>query len=97
MKKTFLNKMNVLLGLASLLLAGCHSTKNVAKDEATPRPMLKYGVPSEVIAMYGVPYDPSFDEYFAPADTAQTDSLPAQQQMPVMVKYGIPAPIEFVQ
>ena len=56
MKKRFLHSVNILLGIASMALAGCHTKQvAVAEQESAPRPMLKYGVPSEVRAMYGVP------------------------------------------
>ena len=97
MRKPFLNRINILFGLASLFLAGCHSSKGVVKEETTPRPMLKYGVPAEVIAMYGVRVDYEPEEWSQPADTTSTDTVPASQPRPVMTKYGIPAPMDLIQ
>ena len=55
MKKRVIHYINLVLGIVSLSLAGCHTQKPAAPESA-PRPMLKYGVPPqhEVIALYGV-------------------------------------------
>lgn len=104
MKKSFLHKMNIVLGAASLLLAGCHSTKTVVKEEGSARPMLKYGVPAQVVALYGVQTDYDADVWTLPADstalpdsTTVMDTVPAPRPRPVIAKYGIPAPMDFVQ
>lgn len=93
MNKRVLVRINVLLGVVSLWLAGCHSSKSAASKEP-PRPMLKYGVP-EMRAMYGVPTPEA-----QPADTASmpadTVVMPEPQQAPpsgrevIVVKYGVP-------
>ena len=98
MKKHFLNKWNVVLGAASVLLAGCHTTKSAVKESGDPV-MVKYGAPAEVIAMYGVSVDYDVNDWFAPADTASTvqDTAQTAKPRPVMTKYGIPAPLDFIQ
>jgi len=89
MKKRFLQSINLLLGIVSMTLAGCHTHKNVATQEV-PRPMLKYGVPpAEVRAMYGVP-SPEVEQQIEPQapDTVpelKTDSVPQ-----VICLYGVP-------
>ncbi len=86
MKKQFLNRVNIILGALSLMLAGCHTTKKVAQD-TPPRPMLKYGVPTEVVAMYGVNIEA--DTLAAPADTvAKPQKRPIDHE--ILVKYGVP-------
>ena len=90
MKKNFLLRVNVLLGVISLWLAGCHSSKATVKEE--PRhPRLKYGTP-EVRAMYGVMMpDEPVDTLAAPADTVVMEQPKAPQRPPqIMVKYGVP-------
>ena len=85
MKKRFLQSINLLLGIVSMTLAGCHTHKNVATQEV-PRPMLKYGVPpAEVRAMYGVP-SPEVEQQ-APDTVSElkTDSVPQ-----VICLYGVP-------
>lgn len=99
MRKHILSTLNVLLGAMSLGLVGCHTGKNATKEN--PRPMMKYGVPTEqrVVAMYGVPVDRNEDA-FLPADTtAVQDTIvapepeekptPKPEQRPI-VKYGVP-------
>ena len=54
MKKKILQTINILLGLASLTLAGCHAKQAVVAEQEELRPALKYGVPPEVVALYGV-------------------------------------------
>ena len=56
MKKKVLTYINILLGVISMALVSCHVNKKVT-DPTPPMPMLKYGIPSEVIALYGVPVD----------------------------------------
>ena len=84
--------MNVLLGAMSVGLVGCHTGKNTTK--ATQRPMLKYGVPTEVRAMYGVPADvlAPVDTMAAPKDTvAVPEEKPARpRDREILVKYGVP-------
>lgn len=86
-----------MLGAVSLTLAGCHSNKHVVTD-GTPPQMLKYGVPAEVIALYGVQMP---DDYVVPEEqpnrtdtTASPDSTatpkPKEQDI-IITKYGIPA------
>ena len=98
MKKQFFTTMNVLLGAMSLGLVGCHTGKNATKEN--PRPMMKYGVPTErIVAMYGVPVEQS-DDLLMPADTTivqDTVVAPAPEEMPQpkpeprpIVKYGVP-------
>ena len=92
MRKKFLNRMNVLLGAVSLTLAGCHSTKQAAQNPEQ-MPMLKYGVPAEVIALYGVQLPDDYPVPEAPADTMATDTVapkPEEQEI-IITKYGIPA------
>jgi hypothetical protein len=95
MRKRFLNRMNVLLGAVSLTLAGCHSSKQ-AVPEATPRPMLKYGVPAEVIALYGVQLPENYEIPEVPkepADSTAVDTVApkSEEQEIIVTKYGIPA------
>ena len=97
MKKRFLTRLNVILGIMSLGLAGCHSTKKAAAPEASAEPMVKYGVP-EVVALYGVPVEGV--DFPAPPQQmpapASSDTLPApekrEQPEQPMTKYGIPNP-----
>ena len=100
MRKRFLNRMNIMLGAMSLTLAGCHSSKQAVTD-GTPMQMVKYGVPAEVIAMYGVqlPNDYKIPEVpTVPADSTTTsDSTTAprpEEQEIIITKYGIPASFE---
>lgn len=83
-----------------MVLAGCHSGKKAAQN-TPPRPMLKYGVPTEVRAMYGVPADvlAPVDTMAAPKDTmaAPRDTVAAPEEKParprdreILVKYGVP-------
>lgn len=101
MKKHILNTVNILLGAASLGLIGCHTGKNAAKEG--PRPQLvKYGVPTEVIAMYGVPVNrpervESEEDMTLPADTTavvtpkkEEEKTQPRPNRPV-VKYGVPS------
>lgn len=96
MNKKVLFRINVLLGVLSLWLAGCHSSKSAASKQP-PRPMLKYGVP-EVRAMYGVatPEIQPADTAAAPQAPADTVVMPEPKPAPesghevIMVKYGVP-------
>ncbi|MBQ5379213.1 MAG: hypothetical protein IIU10_03290 [Paludibacteraceae bacterium] len=85
--------MNFVLGALSLTLAGCHSSKQVVQENS-PLPMLKYGVPAQVIAMYGVPVDYNPMDFQVPSDTvAAPDTVQADKpERPEMIltKYGIP-------
>ena len=54
MKKKILQTINILLGVLSLTLAGCHAKQAVVTEQEELRPALKYGVPPEVVALYGV-------------------------------------------
>ena len=90
MNKKVLVRINVLLGVVSLWLAGCHSSKATVKEEPR-RPMMKYGTP-EVRAMYGVAMpDEPVDTLSAPADTLVMEE-PQKPQRPdaILVKYGVP-------
>ena len=99
MKKRFLHRVNIVLGALSLTLAGCHSNKAVVQDGA-PRPMLKYGIPPEIRAMYGVQVDYNPADFQLPTDTvAAPDTIAAPNPVPaeqpkqdeiIMTKYGIP-------
>jgi hypothetical protein len=55
MKKKWQNRLNVLLSIVSLWLAGCSSTKQaeIILMYGVPPEALKYG-PPEIIALYGV-------------------------------------------
>lgn len=96
MKKKFLNRMNIMLGAVSLTLAGCHSSKQAATD-STSRPMLKYGVPAEVIDMYGVPMPeecvipevPPTQEDTTAAPEPTIEPKPGDHEI-IVTKYGIP-------
>ena len=93
MNRKFLFRINVLLGVVSLWLAGCHSSKSATK-EGPARPMLKYGVP-EVRAMYGVatPEAQPADTLSAPADTVvmpEPRQVPPSEREIIVVKYGVP-------
>lgn len=91
MKKQFLIRVNIILGALSLLLAGCHSSKKAAQS-TPPRPMLKYGVPTEVVAMYGVTLEA--DTLKADTTAVPQDTVAEPQQRPrdreILVKYGVP-------
>ena len=93
MKRKILTRVNVILGAVSMVLAGCHSGKKAAQN-TPPRPMLKYGVPTEVRAMYGVPADvlAPVDSTAAPKDTvAVPEEKPARpRDREILVKYGVP-------
>lgn len=96
MKKRFLNRMNIMLGAVAMTLAGCHSSKQVVQNPEQ-MPMLKYGVPPEVIALYGVQIP---DDYVVPevpptpqdtTATPDTVSAPKPEEHEIIVtKYGIP-------
>ena len=98
--------MNVLLGAASMLLAGCHSQKNVVKQEPSePAPKPVDEVPEgHVICLYGVPADRyrpvqpqntdtvTADELFN--DTVAPQQIEQRDSIPPrpMLKYGVPNP-----
>ena len=84
MKKRFLHYMNILLGVASMTLAGCHTKQAMVAEQEELRPALKYGVPPEVVALYGIQ---------TPIVT-EPDTVAPTQEPPIMCKYGIPAPPE---
>ena len=82
MNKKLLFRINVLLGVVSLWLAGCHSSKSTPKEPE--RPMMKYGVP-EVRALYGVVWPD------APQDTTvMEETKPVDEREIIVVKYGVP-------
>ena len=94
MKKKVLTYINILLGVISMALVSCHVNKKVT-DPTPPMPMLKYGIPSEVIALYGVPVDYPI----APYEPTQTDTVaapdtlpakPVEQEEIILTKYGSP-------
>ena len=95
MKKRILTYINLLLGIASLSLAGCHTTKNAAKPSAPEKPegTIEERHEAEVICLYGVPVNLYREEVHAP-DTTATDTTAAdttRQEPPrIMVKYGVP-------
>lgn len=97
MKKRFLNRMNIMLGAVSLTLAGCHSSKQAVTD-GTPPQMFKYGVPAEVIALYGVQMPEDYvlpEQQPAPADTTAApeptiEPRPGDPEI-IVTKYGIPS------
>ena len=97
MRKRFLNRMNIMLGAVSLTLAGCHTSKQ-AVPEREPQPMLKYGVPAEVIALYGVQLPDDYEIPEVPTVPADTTATPDSTATPkpedseiIITKYGIPA------
>ena len=85
MSKRVIHFFNLCLGIISLSLAGCHTSKNVG-PKTPPRPMLKYGVPpSEIRAKYGVPspeVEPQVQDTFP---QQEIDSVPR-----VVCLYGVP-------
>ena len=92
MKKRFLNSVNVVLGALSVGLVGCHTGKKATTDNG-PRPqMMKYGVPTEVIAMYGVPVDLVEEGLTPMSDTIPSDTTVAPAPAPVQIEEPTPAP-----
>ena len=95
MSKRAIHFVNLFLGIISLALAGCHTSKS-AGAKVPPRPMLKYGVPpQEVRAMYGVPAPEDLPDEESPAQ----DTVPQQQidsVARVVCLYGVP-PVRDVQ
>ena len=89
MNKKLLFRINILLGVVSLWLAGCHSSKSTPKEPE--RPMMKYGVP-EVRALYGVVWpDAPQDTVSTPQDTTvMEETKPVDEREIIVVKYGIP-------
>lgn len=59
-KKKFLMRINALLAIVSILLAGCHTQKKVASSEtSTPSDTTATEISDpEIIALYGVPVRP---------------------------------------
>ena len=91
MSKRAIHFFNILLGIISLTLAGCHTSKNVG-PKTPPKPMLKYGVPSaEIRAKYGVPIPEEEPEQGQESDAQ--DSIPQQRIDSVgrvVCLYGVP-------
>lgn len=88
MRKKFLIRINLLLGVISLALAGCHATKKTVQDD---RIRLMYGVPVEMVQQETTPADTVI-----PADTVKTPDTPPQPSAPsdrdiIVTKYGIPS------
>lgn len=83
--KKLLTYINLILGVASMALAGCHSQKNLTKSE-TP-PSARETREPELICMYGVP---------ANLEPQQQDTVKQPRQLPdeprPMMKYGVPNP-----
>ena len=84
MRKTFRSWINIVLGVLSLSLAGCHTKQAVVAEQEERRPALKHGVPPEVVELYGVP---------API-AEEPDTVAPPEEPPILCKYGIPAPPE---
>ncbi|MBQ2540556.1 MAG: hypothetical protein II551_02795 [Paludibacteraceae bacterium] len=78
MKKSFLMRVNVLLGLLSFALVGCHCGKKAAETSAPERPEpRKYGPPAEM--RVDLPDEP----------VPVQDSVPKRPE-PEPCKYGVP-------
>ena len=99
MRKKFLRRVNVLLGIVSLSLAGCHTQKNAAQTqpaepEASPAQAVGGG---EVICMYGIPAE-VYEEQRAKEeaqrrrDSLQNDTTAQEAPERIMMKYGVPYP-----
>jgi len=97
MKKRFLSRFNLFLGTASLLLAGCHTSRHAVGEQSRGVQADSSSIPGEIICMYGV-MPIQMSETSFPTDTAVTEdntrdsiSQPESHQRPViMVKYGVP-------
>ena len=96
-----LQRINILLGVISLALAGCHTKQAAVADSEVARQPLKYGCPPEVVALYGA-RTPVLEvpEEELQQDTASTttDTVvlvpPREEKPPIMCKYGVPFPRE---
>ena len=87
--KKLLTYLNLLLGVASLALAGCHSQKVSQKAEEQPEPQ-EIREP-KVICMYGVPATPD-QELSDTTVTRRPQSKDPEDSGRVMLKYGVPNP-----
>ncbi len=86
MSKRFIHFFNLFLGIISLTLAGCHTSKNVG-PKTPPKPMLKYGVPpAEIRAKYGVPSPEAEPQLQDTVPEQKIDSVPR-----VICLYGVPS------
>ena len=97
MKKRFLNKLNVFLGMLSLGLAGCHTVKQPVQCLYGPPPEpKKYGPPPEVVEKYGIPpelLDEPIDEGQIPEEPKPKYGVPTPpEDEPVKCLYGVPYP-----
>lgn len=77
MRKQFLIRANALLGILSLLLAGCHVQKKATEtqplEESTPPVEIKEPEP-EIRPLYGVPVEPILVKYGAPLPRTKQSS-----------------------
>ncbi len=93
MKKSFLIRINAILGALSVLLAGCHSAKKAVP--LNPDNGQK-DAPGEVICMYGIPpyllEEPiENDSIPQPLKEEQQDNATKQEEDRIIrVKYGVP-------
>lgn len=86
MKKRILTKLNVFLGTISLVLAGCHSTRDVVAKYGPPPQPEKYGPPVEedIRLKYGVPRERLIEK-------EDTIAMPVEApEERVVCKYGVP-------
>ena len=95
MKKRILNKLNVLLGMLSFGLAGCHTCRKPVETLYGPPVMAKkYGPPPEVVEKYGVPselLDEPIDEEPVPEEPT-IEEPPVTSEPILKPKYGVPYP-----
>lgn len=78
MRKQFLIRANALLGILSLMLAGCHVQKKATEtqpqdEETTPPVEIKEPEP-EIRPLYGVPVEPILVKYGAPPPRTKQSS-----------------------
>lgn len=71
-------KMNVALGSLSMLLAGCHTQKNVVLAEPTDQPVIEE--PGPVVEEPAPPQEPLVCKYGVPSEMYERP----------MRKYGVP-------
>ncbi len=94
--KKLLVKINVLLGIASMALAGCHSQKAATKTETESADQPKQEEVAEdpkVICMYGVPASLQVDSTATQAQQEEEKDPPVRP----MLKYGVPNPRPMVR
>ena len=95
--KKLLVKINVLLGIASMALAGCHSQKAATKTETESADQPKQEEVAEdpkVICMYGVPASLQVQDTTATQQQQEEEPLPPVRPM---LKYGVPNPRPMVR